>query len=376
MRILHTIPNLGLHSGGPSTCTYHLLKGLNGAGVQADVLTFSSGEDDVIGDDAFIKRVCFDAVSPLLYSRNMKRYLRQQTSYDLYHANSIWTLPSHETRLAAKKQDKPFVLAPHGMLYPQALQVSSWKKKLALPLFQRKDLEAADCLQATCEDELMHIRNFGLKNPVAIIPNCLYIPALPAIRQQENPVRRIGFIGRLHRIKNVDVLIRAWLKLGEKTKEAELFIIGDGEADYKLELRELAEKSSIKNIHFSGFLSGETLQAAVASLDFQVLPSKSENFGMVVPEALVHGVPVIAGKGTPWKELEINHCGWWVDSTIDSLSQVLSQALELNECSRRRMGERGRQLVIDNYLMDKVSLKMKQLYEWMLTGKEVDFVNL
>lgn len=374
MKILHTIPGLSLNSGGPSTCTYHLLKGLNELGVQADVLTMASVNENMIGTDSFIKKVSFDAISPLLYSRNFKKYLCQHVGYDLYHGNSIWTLPSHETRIVAKKQNKPFVLAPHGMLYPQALQVSSWKKRIALPLFQRKDLEEADCLQATCEAELIHIRNFGLKNPVAIIPNCLYMPIMPTIRQKENSIRRVGFVGRIHRIKNIDVLIHAWLKLGEKTKEAELYIIGDGDVIYKQELEALAKKSNLNNIHFLGFLSGEALKNFVASLDYQVLPSQSENFGMVVPEALICGVPVIASTGTPWKELEINRCGWWVDSTIDVISQTLSRALVLDEDSRKIMGDRGRQLVVDNYLMDKVSLKMKQLYEWMLTGKKVDFV--
>lgn len=375
MKILHTIPGLNPNSGGPSTCTYYLLKGLNEQGVQADVLTLASKKaEDMIGKDAFIKEVPFDAISPLLYSLNIKKYLHQHAEYDLYHANSIWTLPSHETRIAAKKQKKPFILAPHGMLYPQALKVSSWKKRIALPLFQRKDLEEADCLQATCEDELIHIRNFGLRNPVAIIPNCLYMPELPTVRQQENSIRRIGFVGRINRIKNIDILIRAWLKLGRETKEAELLIVGDGDAVYKQELETLVARSEFKNIHFLGFLAGAALKDVVASLDYQVLPSQSENFGMVVPEALICGVPVIASTGTPWKELETNRCGWWVDSTLDVLSQTLSQALALDEDSRKIMGDRGRQLVVDNYLMDKVSLKMKQLYEWMLTGQKVDFV--
>lgn len=376
MKVLHTIPGLNPNSGGPSTCTYYLLKGLNDLGIKADVLTLSSLENEKeLGYDSFIKQVKNDAFSPLLYSSNIRQYLRENKDYDLYHANAIWNLPSHETRLIAKRQNKPFVLAPHGMLYPQALQISSWKKKLALPLFQRKDLEMADCLQATCEAELIHMRNFGLKNPVAIIPNCLYMPVIPVIRQQENAIRRFAFVGRIHRIKNIDLLLQAWIKLGEKTKEAELLIVGDGDPVYKQELEQIAERSSFNNIRFLGFVCGEKLQNIVASLDFQVLPSKSENFGMVVPEALIHGVPVIASKGTPWKELESKHCGWWIDSTVSILAQTLERAIHLNEDSRRMMGKNGHQLVLENYLMDKVSLKMKQLYESILAGNKVDFVN-
>lgn len=376
MRILHTIPGLSLNSGGPSTCTYHLLTGLNKMGVRADVLALSPQKpEEQIGTDDFIKFVPCDAFSPLLYSPNFKRYLKEHQNYDIYHANAIWSLPSHYTRLIAKEQNKPFVLATHGMLYPQALRISSWKKKLALPLFQRKDLEMTDCLQATCEAELVHIRQFGLKNPVAIVPNCLYMPILPTVRQKENSLRRFAFVGRIHRIKNIDTLIQAWAQLGSKTKEAELLIIGDGDAACKKELEQLAEKCASGNIRFTGFLHGKELQQITSSLDFQVLPSQSENFGMVVPEALIQGIPVIASKGTPWKELEIHRCGWWIDCNVNTLAETLEQALNLSEASRQAMGERGRQLVIDNFLVDKVAQKMNQLYEWLLGGEQADFVH-
>lgn len=376
MKVLHTIPGLNLNSGGPTSCTYHLLKGLNEQGVQADILTLApQSANDMISKDHFIKGVSFDALTPLLYSRNIKKYLRRHNQYDIFHANAIWTLPSHDTRIAAQRQGKPFILTPHGMLYPQALQVSPWKKRITLSLFQKKDLERADFLQATCEAELMHLRNFGLKNPIAVIPNCLYMPTIPQVRQQENPVRRFAFVGRIHRIKNVDLLIKAWIKLGRKTKDAELLIVGDGDKAYRQELEQLASSNKLNNIKFTGFLHSTALQSMIHSLDFQVLPSKSENFGMVVPEALIQGVPVIASKGTPWKELHTNRCGWWVESSVGTLAQAIEQALKLDEAYRRKMGERGRRLVMDNYLMDTVSLKMKQFYESILTGRKAEFIS-
>lgn len=375
MKILHTIPSLKLSAGGPSTCTYHLLKGLNAIGVQADILTLSSKEaGENIGTDDFIKRVPFDATSPLVYSCNFKKYLQKHTNYDLYHANAIWSFPSHDTRVIAKNRNKPFVLATHGMLYPQAIQVSSWKKKMTLSLFQRKDLEMADCLQATCETELMHIRQFGLKNPVAIIPNCLYLPVIPEIRRKENSIRRFAFVGRIHPIKNIDLLIRAWIRLGAKTKDAELLIIGDGDVAYKQKLKELSETHSLGNIHFLGFLHGDKLQEVTSSLDFQLLPSKSENFGMVVPEALIQGIPVIAGKGTPWQELETHHCGWWIESTVDALAQTLEQALSMDEDTRKVMGANGQRLVLENYTMDTIAWKMRQLYDYLLNGIHTDLI--
>ena len=252
------------------------------------------------------------------------------------------------------------------MLYPQALQVSAWKKKIVSTVFQRKDLETASCLQATCMAELEHIRAFGLNNPVAVIPNGLVIDDSLEIRKTSNSVRRFAFVGRLNRIKNVDLLLSAWSKLGDKTRNCELLIIGDGDTAYKKELEEFATANKLNNVRFLGFIMGKDLQKLVHSIDFQILPSKSENFGMVVPEALIQGVPVIASKGTPWSDLETFDCGWWVDNDIDTLISTLLIAINLSEQDRLGMGERGRTLVLRHYSIKSVSLRMKQLYEWLV----------
>ena len=368
MKILHTISGLNISSGGPTSCTYNLIKGLRDEGIEADTLTLMPRDDSdkIIAGDSFIKALPNDARTPLVYSSNFRRYLSSHIGYDLYHANGLWTCPTHFTAEIAKKQNKPCVIAPHGMLYPQALQVSAWKKKIVSTVFQRKDLETASCLQATCMAELEHIRAFGLNNPVAVIPNGLVIDDSLEIRKTSNSVRRFAFVGRLNRIKNVDLLLSAWSKLGDKTRNCELLIIGDGDTAYKKELEEFATANKLNNVRFLGFIMGKDLQKLVHSIDFQILPSKSENFGMVVPEALIQGVPVIASKGTPWSDLETFDCGWWVDNDIDTLISTLLIAINLSEQDRLGMGERGRTLVLRHYSIKSVSLRMKQLYEWLV----------
>ena len=368
MIILHTISGLNISSGGPTSCTYNLIKGLRDEGIEADILTLMPRDDSdkIIADDSFIKALPNDARTPLVYSSNFRRYLSSHIGYDLYHANGLWTCPTHFTAEIAKKQNKPCVIAPHGMLYPQALQVSAWKKKIVSTVFQRKDLETASCLQATCMAELEHIRAFGLNNPVAVIPNGLVIDDSLEIRKTSNSVRRFAFVGRLNRIKNVDLLLSAWSKLGDKTRNCELLIIGDGDTAYKKELEEFATANKLNNVRFLGFIMGKDLQKLVHSIDFQILPSKSENFGMVVPEALIQGAPVIASKGTPWSDLETFDCGWWVDNDIDTLISTLLIAINLSEQDRLGMGERGRTLVLRHYSIKSVSLRMKQLYEWLV----------
>jgi glycosyltransferase involved in cell wall biosynthesis len=361
---------MGINAGGPSSCTYNLLKGLQSAGINADILTIDSKNDRMIGDDPFIKTVINDTKTSLGYSKNFRNYLLRHKNYDLYHANGLWTYPTHATIQCAKQQKKPCIVAPHGMLYPQALQVSALKKKIALALFQRNDLKRAICLQATSQAELEHIRNFGLANPIALMPNCLNIDFSAQKRDQENEIKKFGFVGRLNRIKNVDILLKAWLQLSESTKKAELLIIGSGDFVYDKELRQYAIDHKMSNVSFMGFLNGNVLKEKMKSLDFLILPSKSENFGMVVPEVLINGVPVIASKGTPWEELNIHNCGWWVDNDVDTMAETIQKAMNLPEDIRMAMGKRGQELIKNNYAVEVVSKKMIHLYSWILNGGE------
>lgn len=379
IKILHTIPGLSISSGGPSTCTYNLLKGLRAINVDVDILTLKSRnpDDRLVADDNFIKGVPNDAKTGLVYSTNFRRYLKEYQDYDLYHANALWTFPSHDTLRMAHQIGKPCVIAPHGMLYPQALAISKWKKKICMNLFQRADLEMADCLQATCEAEMRYIRNLGIKTPVAIVPNCLDIDFSAPMKNKVNAMRRVGFVGRLHRIKNVDVLLEAWLSLGDLNDHAELVIIGSGDEVYEQELKKYVSTNGMNHIRFTGFLNGEELAQAVRSLDCLILPSKSENFGMVVPEALVNGIPVIASKGTPWEELDTYKCGWWVDNTAETLAKAIQTMLRLTDIELICMGQRGRKLIEENYASEQVALRMKKVYEWILNKKEKpDFVYL
>ena len=97
---------------------------------------------------------------------------------------------------------------------------------------------------------------------------------------------------------------------------------------------------------------------------------------MVVPEALIREIPVIASKGTPWEELNTRNSGWWIDIGAQPLAETLNKALLLTETERRQMGQNGRQLVEENYAIEAVAKKMIRLYDWILEGGEKpEFVN-
>ena len=110
-------------------------------------------------------------------------------------------------------------------------------------------------------------------------------------------------------------------------------------------------------------------------LSLLVVPSDFENFGNIVTEALVRGIPVISSKGMPWQELETFHCGWWIDNDQESINQTILKAVCLSDRERLKMGMNGKKLMRDNYSVEVLGLKMQQLYQWILgEGEKPAFV--
>lgn len=374
MKVLQTIGSLNAGSGGTSTCTYELVSAMNEAGSPVDLLTLrpQSSTERMLGEDSFIKAYPYDAQTPLAISHNLRRALAE-SNYDLYHTNGLWMDVNHVTCAHARKIGKPYIVSPHGMLYPQALAISFWKKKLMLTLGHRRDLEQAACIHVTCKQEMEHCRAFGLNQPIAIIPNPVQIPSyLSELRKSEDDIFRVGFLGRFHPIKNIESIIQAWATL--KPDKAELLLYGDGEPDYVASLKSMVHKLNAPSVRLMGFVNGREKYEALAKLDVLCAPSYQENFGMSIAEALLAGTPVIASTGTPWEELNTHRCGWWGDNAVGNLCRCLQSAIVQKE-ELIAMGERGRQLVLANYSSQKVAQMMATLYGWLL-GKNIkpDFV--
>lgn len=378
MKVLHTINGLAAKSGGPTTCTYSLLKGLNKEENNVDVLTYEPVNNDIlIGSDSFIKVVPRPKDTRLAYSPVFKNYLSNHNHYDLYHINAIWQYPAHATAKYARINKKPYIISPHGMLYANALKKSWFVKKVFYYAWFRKDLERAACIHATSKEEMRQIRNCGLKNPIAVIPNPIDLPVKSELDVNTSPLDRdsVIFIGRLVAIKGIDKLIRAWALIEKDNVKSKLLIAGDG--DQREYLQNLVLNLGLKNVEFLGFLNNDGKVELYKRAKYLILPSESENFGMVVTEALSNKIPVIASKGTPWETLIEYKCGWWVDNSVETLAEALKEALIVSEEDRIKMGDNGKQLVLENYTSDVVSRKMNELYSWILNrGEKPEFVYL
>ena len=187
------------------------------------------------------------------------------------------------------------------------------------------------------------------------------------------------FVSRMHPKKGALELVEAWGKIVVSSQSlvasgwvCELVYTVNGEIEQEYEAK---VKARVKNLGlqdlfvFTGALNDDEKWKAYARADLFILPTYSENFGLVVAEALWAGVPVITTKGTPWQELDEQKCGWWIDIGVEPLARALGEAMSVDDATRREMGERGWKLVDEKYTWDAVVKKMIEGYEEVLNAK-------
>ncbi|WP_172297219.1 glycosyltransferase [Pseudoruegeria sp. HB172150] len=283
-------------------------------------------------------------------------------SPDLIDVQGLWTYPSLANLRHYRRQGKPYLVTPRGMLDPWARRNSRWKKDLAGWCFENAHLEGAHCLRATADMEAEHFRELGLTNPVAIIPNGLDVPAL--LLRPEKPLRRVLFLSRIHPKKGIDYLLTAWASLEAMFPGWELVIAGLDENGHEAAMKRHSEKLGLARVKFPGAVYGDEKQALYRSADLFVLPTHAENFGLVIAEALLQEVPVITTKNAPWSGLEEHACGWWLRMDQSDLTGAMAAAMARESKELQDMGARGRNWIARDFGWDVISSQLRELYHW------------
>lgn len=311
-----------------------------------------------------------------IFDRHLReRFSAAIHSSDVVHIHGVWQEHSTISALLSTKFRKPYLMSAHGMLEPWALRQRKWKKKLYSMLIESRNLSRAVCLRALTAAELADYRRFGLRNPVAVIPNGISVPAridenlfwskYPHLQDQ----RLLLFLGRLHHKKGVHLLYRAWAKVCKETPGAQLVVAGPDSENTLAELNRLATELGIgERITCTGMLHGDLKWSALRAAGVFVLPSYSEGFSIAVLEALAVGTPVIVSHACHFPEIEDQGCGWSIVPAVENLTRALRDFLETSAPQAKGIGLRGQSLVAARYTWEAVGLQTADLLDWALGG--------
>ena len=374
MHIIHTVSSTEILFSGVTYCVNELCFGLDRLGEKVEMLSLGSSEIPSKNKKLEYKFSGDFNHIPLLkktgVSCEMKKYISDNNS-DILHTHGLWMFPN-----CYRNPQSNFVISPHGMLAPGALKFSPRKKKIFDFLFQRSAFEDTKLLFATAESEFEDIRNFGLKAPIAIIPNGVNIPNINKEKIYKNK-KTVLSLGRIHPKKGLDILIKAWSKIEPIFKNWELKIVGPSEMGHQKQLEALVKKLNLQKVFFDPPVYGAKKDILISKCDLFVLPSKSENFALTVAESLALEVPVIATKDTPWTGLNLHRCGFWVDGGENSLVETLKTVLSLPDKELIEMGQRGKKWMQRDFCWEIICQKTLEAYLWITTkSKKPSFVYL
>lgn len=364
MKIIHYIPSIDRASGGVGAYIQLLAKEL-GKLVELYVVTHKSPNMLEISN----AKVYFIAggINRLMQTKREWCALLNELKPDVVHENCCWMLGSAFTQKWAQVLGYKVVLTPHGMLEPWILKRHYWTKKVpALLLYQKMAVKQADMLHATAESEKENLLKLGYNDRITVIANGIDVERID-MKTTWKRNKEILFLSRVHVKKGLNFLIEARAQLKEQMQGYIVRIAGEGDAAYIEELKQLTVRLGISElISFEGGVYGNRKWKLFRQADLFVLPTHSENFGIVVAEALASGTPVVTTKGTPWDELESRQCGWWTEVGTEATVQALRNFLSLTEDELEMMGRNGHKLVEEEYSIRKVAKEFVVMYKSIL----------
>ena len=378
MKILHVVPSFHPATvyGGPVQAVYGLTRALARAGCDVRVLTTNTNgrhrldvatDRDIRLEDGVSVRYCPRQARASVSLPLLGRLAAEVRAADVVHLAATYSFPTIPTLLACRRLGRPLVWSPRGGVLRwqrsrRAALKRVWEAACGAVAPSRLILHATSSEEAdACARRFKTIR-------CVVIPNGVDVPA-DVLHVAGNGTLRLLYVGRLDPIKGVENLLSACRLLREAPALAvRLTVAGDGNRTYVERLATLRDGLGLSDVSFIGAVDAAAKRRAFEAADLLVLPSHSESFGIVAAEALAHGVPVIAGYGTPWSGLEANGCGLWTDNSPEALAAAIRRAQSM---PLREMGQRGREWMREDFGWDGIAQHMLAVYRDLDGGRRL-----
>lgn len=379
--VLHAIAEFNLAHGGPPRSVAALVNALSGIDNTKVGLAFGGELNPAV--DSFIgasvsRFSCADSSAALRFLiPSFENGLRQAIhSFQpaLLHSHGVWRAENHWMAKVARSSSVLHVVQPRGMLSDWALKQKRTKKLVAWWAYQRGDLMRADGLVATSTAESADFRKAGAQAPIAVIPNGVDLPLNWTKVQTSNDPRTALFLSRLHRGKGLLELLRTWARV--RPAGWRLRIAGRDTDKLWPHASALCDQLGLDEVEYLGEVDSAEATLLYRQADVFVLPTHSENFGLVIAEALAHGLPVLTTRGAPWSELIRYDCGWWIEVGEAALEEGLRDVAAQPRERLLEMGRNGRRLA-ENYSWQIAAKKTLAYYRWLISGgSRPGFVNV
>ena len=373
MRLCQIVPSLEERHGGPSKSVLRLASSLARLGHEVDLLATRPGEADQVTVESPPRVLQFRRGRPefLCPSGGLRDHLRRQAYHCLHH-HSLWLRTLHYAHQAARATGGQLVISPRGMVSSWSWHNRRWKKWLADRLVHPGALRGATGWHATSSAEADEIRHRGFHQPVCIAPNGVEAPSAEEMTRSHETWMRLCptvaerpvalFYSRFHRKKRLLELIDLWLLAAPP--DWLLLVAGIPQEYSRDDLTDYVTRQGAGDR--IAVFDGSDLPPPYGVASLFLLPSHSENFGLVIAEAMAWGVPVLVTNTTPWAEVGAQGAGWCVpwEDYGDALRAALAEASD----RRGQRGARARDWVIAHYSWEQGARPLAEFYRQLIDG--------
>lgn len=383
MKILHVTPYFTPLRGGDVNVCYNLCKQLSKRGHEVTIVTTDfeldkeyAGGLEKIGA-VIIPFHCVANVKLLLISPSMRSWVRSNVrNFDIIHMHAHRDFQNIVARHYARKYSIPYVLQAHGSV------TTFFQKGVLKRIFDRvwgyAILRDAAKVIAATGVEAEQYKSMGVnEDKIEIVPNGIdleefsNLPPRGVFRRKyglNDYQRVILYLGRIDKIKGLDLLANAFAGLSGDFNEAKLVIVGPGDG-YLLALKRLIKQLKIEEkVLFTGPLYGQEKLQAYVDADVYVLPSSYEIFGITVLEACACGTPIIVTDRCGIANIIDSQAGLVVTYDKNQLQDAIQRVLSDDQL-RQRLGNSGKLLVREKFNWEKIAEQVESIYLSCLESK-------
>jgi glycosyltransferase involved in cell wall biosynthesis len=371
LRILHTIAGLWEGTGGPVASVTSLCRAL----AQGHDVCLLTGDGPLHPDVRRLEgsvRLRVERLGPYKlahWSPHFAAACREEAARaDVVHDHGVWLHTNWASAAAARDARRPLVRSPRGMLSPWALSRSRLRKRLLWSLRESRLIDGAT-VHATSGLEERELRALGVTAPIAVIGNGVDTEGEYSASRIEAAYKlvegqgrkRVVFLARLHPKKGLDLLQQAWAAL-PRDAAVDLVVAGDADKASTNALTSWTKTQLGPPARYIGSVEGQEKLRLLSGAFVLVLPSRSENYGMAVAEALAAGTPVITTTATPWTDLDGRGCGWTIEPTLPALAAALQRALTIDDNAHAAMRQNARRYIEAEHSLAATTARFESLY--------------